>query len=162
MLLLVCFSMSSYCFAKNMQIRVGSTFDYPPLTYTESGIYIGRDIKIIKDFAKSNNIDIVFIKTSWPNLNQDLINNKFDIAVGGISINDTRQKLFLFSSPVSQTKKAALILCENINKFKTLASINNPMTNIVENKGGANETFAKSTTPNANIIIVQNNILPFK
>lgn len=149
-------------FASSLTIVVGSTFDYPPLTYYKNDKPDGYDINIIESFAQANNYSIKFIKTSWPTLNQDLSNKKFNIAVGGITKNPQRKQLFLFSSPIIQSKKAALILCTNLTKYNNIDIINNKSTRVVENKGGTNETFAKSIVPNATITIESNNQTPFQ
>ena len=49
----------------NEILLVGTTADYPPLTYKVGSDYAGSDIKIVQDFAKSQNMDIKFIATSW-------------------------------------------------------------------------------------------------
>lgn len=147
--------------AKNI-INVGSCFDYPPLTYiNNTGKYSGSDIQIIEDFAKDNNITIHFVKTSWPKLEDDLKSEKFDIAVGGISNSLNRQKLFLLSEPITNTQKVPLIRCEDINRFRTLDSIDQPSTRVIENEGGTNQKFAISILKVAPITIVKNNKMPF-
>ena len=51
--------------ADNNLILIGTTGDYPPLTYrTESG-YRGKDVEIIMEFAKTEHLVIKFIPTTW-------------------------------------------------------------------------------------------------
>lgn len=142
-------------------LLVGSTFDYPPLNYIESGNYQGHDIKIIEEFAKDNNYKIQFVKTTWPTLTDDLLKNKFYVAIGGISYNEQRKSLFLLSDPIGYFRKVAVIRCNDSDKFDTESKINRPGIRIVENIGGTNQKFAEDLFGRANIIIVQNNQLPF-
>ncbi len=152
---------NSYAISNKNNITVGSCFDYPPLTYISNGSYVGSDIKIIQDFAKDNNMTIHFIKTSWPKLEEDLKNNVFDVAVGGINDTSSRRKKFLLSDNIGSSRKVALIRCEDINRFKTLAAIDQSSIKVVENKGGANQDFAFNTLKKAQITVVKNNQLPF-
>ena len=118
------FGFISTVFAEST-IKIGSTFDYPPVTYMESGNYLGNDIGVITKFAQEKNLKIIFVPTTWQTLNQDLQAHKFDIAVGGISENKARAKLFLFSKPVGKTQKAPLIRCNDIAKYGAIESFNN-------------------------------------
>src|SRR5579863_5938461 len=149
-------------FATTTTIVAGSTFDYPPLTYTEDGKYLGYDVKIMQDFAKYNNLTLQWVKTSWPTLNDDLLSNKFIVAAGGISDNPNRRKLFSISDPIFITRKAALIRCKDIDKFHTLADIDSPQIKVVENRGGTNLQVAKEHLKLAQIITSPNNQLPFE
>ena len=119
-------------------LKVGSTFDYPPLTYIQNGKYVGDDIRIIEDFAKTNKLKINFTKTYWKSLSKDLNNGMFDVAVGGITDNPERKNLFLISLPISQFSKSALVICEDKTKYSSLKQINVKKVRVVENIGGTN------------------------
>ena len=153
--------LTSQIFAANSIILVGSTFDYPPVTYIESGQYKGHDIRIMQAFAKDNNLTIKFVKTTWPTLSKYLLDNKFTIAIGGISATTERKQLFLLSSPIGTSRKVPLIRCADMQKFNSVSKINSPNTRIVENIGGTNQKFAEENFSSANIILVNNNQLPF-
>ncbi len=148
---------ATFCYANNQVLLVGTTGDYPPLTLkTESG-YTGTDIQIIQAFAQAKKLSIKFISTTWPGLTQDLLNHKFDVAVGGISENPTRNKLFYRSQTITTTAKAALIRCGDQQRFKSLASIDTESVLIVENRGGTNQDFALSNIKLASILLVRLN-----
>lgn len=148
-------------FADSPILLVGSTFDYAPLTYMENGQCLGSDIKIMQKFAKDNNYTLKFIVTTWQTLSKDLLDDKFCVAIGGISYDEERGKNFLLSNPISNFHKVALIRCDDIEKFISESSINTSKTRIVENIGGTNQKFAKLFFPNAKLILVENNQLPF-
>src|ERR1700738_2947449 len=88
------------------EIRIGITGDYPPLTAFDEkkGEYQGFDIDMANNLAKFLN-KIIFVKTTWPTLGQDLQANKFDIAMGGIAITPERAQKFSFSKPVLMDEK---------------------------------------------------------
>jgi len=159
--MLACYSINAIA-AKIL--RVGTTADYPPVTYidTQTGQYRGTAIKLIENFAHNQGYKIVFVKTTWPTLSRDLLAHRFDIAIGGISKTTQRAKLFLLSLPIGYSEKVPLVRCNEVSKFQTLSDINQPQVTVVENAGGTNASFARSMLPNAHIVIVHNNELPFR
>lgn len=148
---------TTFSYANNQVLLVGTTGDYPPLTLKTASGYTGTDIQIIQDFAQAKKLSIKFISTTWPGLTQDLLNHKFDVAVGGISENPPRNKLFYLSQTITTTAKAALIRCGDQQRFKSLASIDTESVLIVENRGGTNQDFALSNIKLASILLVPRN-----
>ena len=138
---------------------VGTTGDYPPLTYlTESG-YRGKDIQIFSDFAKSQNLVIKFVPTTWQTLSKDLSNNKFDVAIGGISENVERKKLFNLSDAIESSAKVPLIRCIDNNRFKNFSDIDNPNIIVAENRGGTSQDFALNNIKQATLLLYPKNQL---
>jgi len=80
-------------------ILIGTTGDYRPLSFCESedGTYWGFCIEVTKLIAKKMDVDIEFVKTSWPTLSADVQvePQTFDIAIGGITITDARRETSL-------------------------------------------------------------------
>ena len=144
-------------------LRVGTTGDYPPLTFLnpQTHQYQGTDITLIEAFAKAEHLQIQFVQTTWPTLSQDLLADRFDLAIGGISDSPERQQQFLVSNPIGYTGKIPLVRCADVTQYQTLAAINQPNVRVVENVGGTNLSFAKQSVPKAQLIIVQNNQAPF-
>lgn len=144
-------------FAASDVLVVGTTGDYPPLTYLSESGYQGSDITLIKRFAKENNLKLIFKATTWSHLTQDLAAGKFDIAVGGISVNPERSKLFLLSDPINYTAKAALIRCKDEARYTSLPAIDNESTIVIENRGGTNQAFAMENIKHATLVLVSEN-----
>ena len=72
-------------------LRVGTTGDYKPFSYrTGTGTYVGLDIEMAESLAWSLGVKLELVATTWPTLMQDLAANRFDIAMGGISITPER------------------------------------------------------------------------
>lgn len=140
-------------------IRIGTTGDYQPLTWydVKHHRYEGLEINLIKHFAKSLGVQVQFIKTSWPTLSNDLKANKFDVAVGGISIIPSRAKEFIFSNLILADNKVALIRCADLNKYRGINDINQPQIKVIENKGGSNEQFVKQNLKQAQLMLIDNN-----
>ncbi|OGV28474.1 MAG: hypothetical protein A3E88_05025 [Legionellales bacterium RIFCSPHIGHO2_12_FULL_35_11] len=83
-------------------LRVGTTGDYPPLTFfnRQAQHFEGFDINMATLFAKHMGKKVLFIKSTWSTLSNDLRDNKFDMAVGGISKNPSRAQDFFVSTSV--------------------------------------------------------------
>ena len=58
----------------------------------ETGEYWGFGIEIAQEIAKQLGVKVEFVQTSWPTLTADVLAEpqKFDFAIGGITITDAR------------------------------------------------------------------------
>ena len=137
------------------KIIIGSAGDYHPMSYydSEKNEYVGFDVELAKDLAKSLNVEIEYYKTSWPTLMEDTLHNKFDIAVCGITITEDRKTKALMSKGYLENGKTVLCRKEDKDKYISLESINKPEVKVMENPGGLNEKFAKEKLPLANLMI---------
>lgn len=138
-------------------ILIGTTGDYPPLSAkTESG-FVGTDIAIIKSFAKDHKLDLRFVPTSWQSLSDDLSSGKFILAVGGISANPERSKLFYLSIPIESSAKVPMIRCSDKAKYSQFSLIDSESVIISENRGGTNQDFALKNIKHAVIRLTPKN-----
>ena len=99
----------------------------------------------------------VFVRSSWRSLLADLDADRFDIAVGGISVTAARQAVASFSLPVAHSGKTAIGRCADRERLGTLAAIDQPGVRVVENAGGTNEAFARDTLHQAALRIHADN-----
>ncbi|WP_150467108.1 transporter substrate-binding domain-containing protein [Francisella sp. SYW-9] len=140
-------------------IVVGTTGDYLPFSnYNKStNTFTGKDIQLIKEFAKAKNEKVKFVKTTWKTAANDLKSNKFEVFVGGMTITPQRKNSFLFSTPLEASRKAAMTACKNLSKYKSFKDIDNPKTLVIENRGGTNEKFALQNLKKASLLIISDN-----
>lgn len=145
-------------------LRVGTTGDYPPFTIVDksTGVYSGFHIDLAQSLAASLGAKIEYVQTSWPNLMKDLEADKFDIAVGGISITLERQKKAFFSIPYARDGKAPIALCSNKDRFDSLEKIDRPNVRAIVNPGGTNEKFAKANLKQAQVTVFPDNTKIFE
>jgi len=146
-------------------IRIGTTGDFMPFTYQlddDNGAFYGIDIELGVDLAKSLGVEVKFVKTSWPSLLSDLENGLFDICMSGVTIKLDRQKVGLFSIPSMSGGKAAIVRDEDVQKYKSIAAINQTGVRVIVNPGGTNEVFALANFPNAQIIFNKDNLSIFQ
>ncbi|MBQ0816272.1 MAG: transporter substrate-binding domain-containing protein [Marinobacter sp.] len=143
------------------KLRVCTPGDYKPFSlHRPDGGYEGLDIDLVQAAAKALGVEAQFVKSSWPTLMTDFI-EKCDVAVGGISVTVDRQKTAFFSSPYMVNGKAPITKCENVERFQTVADIDQPNVTVIENPGGSNERFARANFKQAKIVIFNDNTTIF-
>lgn len=144
-------------------LRVGSTGDYKPFSYrpTKAADFVGLDIDLAADLAHSLGVKMQVVPTTWSTLMKDFGDDRFDIAIGGVSITLERQKKGVFSLPYMRDGKTPITLCENQAKYQTLAQIDQPGVHLIVNPGGTNERFAKARAPHAQLTVYPDNVTIF-
>lgn len=141
-------------------LLVGTTGDYKPLSFCEpDGTYWGFDLEIAKEFAKSLKVKVKFVKTSWPTLSSDVMAEPqtFDLAIGGITITDSRKETMLMSDGYLANGKTILCRASDADRYKSLADMDKPEVRVMVNPGGLNEKFANENLTHATIIVHQKN-----
>ncbi|MFI4988793.1 MAG: transporter substrate-binding domain-containing protein [Alphaproteobacteria bacterium] len=140
-------------------LRVGTTGDYRPFSFlnSESKTFEGIDIDMARALAKALGVEVAFVQTSWPHLMDDLLADKFDVAVGGISVSLERQKKALFTIPVLVNGKAAAARCADKDKYQSLEAIDRAGVTVITNPGGTNERFDRANLKAASIAVYADN-----
>ena len=148
---------------KRGSLRVGTTGDYPPFTYLDKATekFRGLDIDMADALGKALGVKVEFVQTAWPQLMKDFEADKFDIAMGGVTITLDRQKKGLFSTPIMREGKTPIARCADAGKYATLADIDKPGTRVIINPGGTNERFARANIKSAEIKVYGDNVTIF-
>ena len=135
-------------------ILFGTTGDYRPLSFCEpDGTYWGFGIEVANEIARRLGVDIEFKKTSWPTLTADVLTEPqiFDLAIGGITITDTRRETMLMSYGYLANGKTILCRASEADHYKSLTDIDKPEVTVMVNPGGLNEKFANENQKNEEI-----------
>jgi cyclohexadienyl dehydratase len=140
-------------------LRVGTTGDYKPFSFLnpETQAFEGIDIDMARALAGALGAEPRFVQTAWPNLMGDQAADKFDIAMGGISVTLERQKTAWFSSPYLSSGKTPIARCADQARFQTLAEIDRPGVRLIVNPGGTNERFARASIKQATLTVFDDN-----
>ena len=148
---------------KRGTLRVGMTGDYKPFTYLDkaTGKFSGFDVDMAEALGKALGVKVEFVPTSWPQLMKDFEADKFDVAMGGVSITLDRQKKGYFSTAIMREGKTPIARCSDTSKYQTLADIDKPGTRVVVNPGGTNERFARANIKAADIRVHNDNVTIF-
>ena len=143
------------------KVLIGTTGDYRPLSFCEpeTGEYWGFGIEIAQEIAKQLGVKVEFVQTSWPTLTADVLAEpqKFDFAIGGITITDTRRETMLMSEGYLANGKTILCRASESERYQSLADIDKSEVRVMVNPGGLNEKFAHENLTHATIIIHQKN-----
>ncbi len=143
-------------------LRVGSTGDYRPFSYrVGTGGFIGLDIALAADLAKSLGVQLQVVPTTWAAMMGDLADDRFDLAMGGVSVSLERQKKAWFSIPYLRDGKTPIARCEDAGKYQSLSDIDRPDVRLIVNPGGTNERFARARASHARLTVHPDNVTIF-
>ena len=142
------------------KLLVGTTGDYRPLSYRESdGNYWGFGIEMAEKIAERIGVGIEYVQTSWPTLTADVLvePQTFDLAIGGITITDTRKETMLMSDGYLGNGKTILCRAADADRYQSLADLDKPELRVMVNPGGLNEKFARENLTHATLIVYDKN-----
>ncbi|TWI86191.1 Na+/H+-dicarboxylate symporter [Roseibium hamelinense] len=105
-------------------LRVGINPNVMPFSYENNkDRIVGYDVELMYRFAQSMNVDLRFVPYTWQNLNEDLKNHRFDIAIGGLYITDGRLSGLTVSDPYFESPLALIVKSEAVDQFKSRSAI---------------------------------------
>jgi cyclohexadienyl dehydratase len=138
-------------------LRVGTTGDYAPFSDDHGGELRGFDIELAQDLAKAWGVRVMFVRTSWPTLMDDLAKRRFELAASGISVTPERQRVAEFSAAYHYDGKTPIARRADAARFSSLEQIDQPGVRVVVNPGGTNERFAREHIRRATIVSYPDN-----
>ena len=134
-------------------LRVGITLDNPPYAFrNKSNEPAGIDVEMMAKLANSLDAEVQFIPTNWNELNNDLLLERFDIAVGGVSRKAIRQRSGLFSDGYWIEGKTALVRCDSKSKYQNLSDLDQVSVKILVKAATTDQSFADRNLLKAQII----------
>jgi cyclohexadienyl dehydratase len=143
-------------------LRVGTTGDYTPFSLKQpDGSYTGADIDMAYDLAARLGVDVTFVPSVWVDLLDDFLADRFDIAMGGVTVTAARAERAFFSIPTFVDGKRPLARREDRDRFTSIAAIDQPGVRLIANPGSANEAFARAHFTRATVIIHHDNASVF-
>jgi cyclohexadienyl dehydratase len=141
-------------------IVIGTTGDYRPLSFREpDGSCWGFCIEVAGEIAKRLGVHSRFVQTSWPTLSDDVLAEpqRFDLAIGGITITDARREIMCMSEGYLANGKTILCRATEAGRYGSLADVDMPGVRVMVNPGGLNEQFARKHLTRATILVHQRN-----
>jgi cyclohexadienyl dehydratase len=141
-------------------LRVGTTMDTPVFSMRNAaGELEGFDMDALATLGPALGVKIEYVKMTFGSMLGDLAADKFDIAMSGMGRTFDRARVAAFSKPYMRYGKLMMIRRTDKDRFKSLADLDQPGLKIAYNKGGLNETFAKSMFKQATPIAFDSNAL---
>jgi len=117
-------------------LRVGTTGDYTPFSLKQpDGTYAGADIDMAHDLAARLGVAIAFVPSVWVDLLEDFLADRFDIAMGGVTVTAARAERAFFSIPTFVDGKRPLARRQDRDRFTSIAAIDQPGVRLIANPG---------------------------
>ena len=138
-------------------LRVGTTGDYAPFSFERNGALSGADVDLGGILARHLKVTPVFVRTTWATLMDDLRADRFDLALGGISVTPARAAVAAFSVPYSTGGKTILSRCADARRYRKLASVDRKGVRVIVNPGGTNEQYVRANVHRAQVIVFPDN-----
>src|SRR5260221_10921428 len=119
-------------------LRVGTTGDYTPFSLIQpDGSYRGADIDMAYDLAAMLGVRLQFVPSVWVELLDDFLADKFDIAMGGVTVTAARAEQAFFSVPTFVDGRRPLCRREDRDRLTSVAAIDQPGVRPSPNPGSA-------------------------
>ena len=135
---------------KTLTLRVGLTGDYAPYSrHAPDGTIHGADVTMAHALAESLGVTLEIVPTTWKTMAADLQADRFDVAMGGVSVTPDRAAIGDFSITVLRDGKRPIVRCSDAERYTSVAAIDRSDVRVVVNVGGTNERFAKENFPHA-------------
>lgn len=126
-------------------LRVGTTMDTPVFSMRKaSGELEGFDMDALATLGPALGVKIDYVKMTFGSMLGDLAADKFDMAMSGMGRTYDRARTATFSKPYLRYGKLMMLRSADRDRFKSLADLDHAGIKIAYNKGGLNETFAKT------------------
>ncbi|KAB7772565.1 transporter substrate-binding domain-containing protein [Xanthomonas maliensis] len=149
--------------AKQGVLRVCTTGDYRPYSIRRAdGSFEGSDIALAQSLAASLDARVVFVQTRWPRLLPDLLADRCDLAVGGVSVSLQRQRQASFSAVLEVDGKVPLVRCAEQERYRRIDQLDRPEVRVIEPPGGTNEAFVRRLLPHAQLRLFADNTTIFQ
>jgi cyclohexadienyl dehydratase len=141
-------------------LRVGTTMDTPVFSMrTAAGRLEGFDMDALATLGPALGIKFDYVKMTFGSMLGDLAADKFDIAMSGMGRTFDRARTATFTKPYMRYGKLMMIRNADKTRFKALADLDQPSFKVAYNKGGLNETFAKTEFKQAMPVAFDSNAL---
>ncbi|OPX55241.1 amino acid ABC transporter substrate-binding protein, PAAT family [Oceanospirillum multiglobuliferum] len=134
------------------ELRVCFEAGYMPFEMkAKNGSYMGFDIDIAKELAKSMGVKHVPVNTAWDGIIPALLTNKCDILIGGMTVTSQRNLKVNFADPYIVVGQSLLIKPSLKGVVTSYADLNDPKYVIAAKLGTSGEIAAKKLIGKATI-----------
>ena len=135
-------------------LRVGTTGNALPYSQEAGGTFVGSDIDLARDLGASLGRSVEFVPVAWPSLLSDLVDGRFDLAMGGIYVTPERGQVGVFSDPYLLVGQQAVVRCNEVARFRTLSDANRLGVKVLSTLGGTTHEFIQDNLAQATFVPV--------
>ncbi|MFZ3044997.1 MAG: transporter substrate-binding domain-containing protein [Desulfatirhabdiaceae bacterium] len=134
-------------------LKVGMSTFVPWAMNDKSGQLVGFEIDVAKRRAADLGVKVEFVPTKWAGISPALLTGKFDVIVGGMSVQPGRNQKVNFSIPYDYTGQAIVAHKQLAAGFKTLEDFNKPEVTITARLGSSSVPTVKQYMPKAKLTL---------
>jgi ABC-type amino acid transport substrate-binding protein len=141
---------------KRGKLRVGYHAENLPFSFiNDKGDLVGLDVELMHILARELKVDVEFIEWTYETVFNDLNNNKFDIAIGGLIVNPERLAKADFSNPYIDMNTALVAKDHMRNKFKSWRFIDEKLSVRLGVVGERRAKNVKQYLTNTEIVLLE-------
>jgi len=134
-------------------VRVGMSGDYPPFAYRDAkGCLQGYDVAMAKAWSVDKGRILEVVPFTWPDLTSDLADERFALAMSGITVRGDR----LIQAPMSRAVATADAIVV-VSHQRAVPMLDTPGLRVAVNRGGHLERVARAHLPGVALILVDEN-----
>ncbi len=134
-------------------LRVGMDIFKPWAMKDKNGEFVGFEIDVATRLAKDMGVKVEFIPTKWAGIIPALLTGKFDVIIGGMSVQPSRNLKVNFSIPYDYTGQSMVANKKLAAGFNSLEDFNKPNVTIAVKLGSTAVTAAKKYMPKAKLVM---------
>jgi polar amino acid transport system substrate-binding protein len=136
---------------KSGKLRVGVAEIVPWAMRDKNGELIGFSIDVAKKLARDLGVEVEFHPETFKYLIPDLLADRYDIIISGVSIEPDRALLVNFSNPYNETDVTLATNIKTAGQFKMLWEFNKPTLTIGALEGTIAEEMASKLLPQVHL-----------
>lgn len=134
-------------------LKVGMSTFVPWAMNDKNGQLVGFEIDVAKKLAEDMGVKVEFVPTKWDGIIPALLTGKFDVIIGGMSIQPSRNLKVNFSVPYDYSGQALVANKKLAAGFKTLDDFNKPEVTLTARMGTTSVLAIKKYMPNAKLVL---------
>lgn len=132
------------------ELRVGMQPGYVPFQMIgKNGNLVGLEVDLAAMAAKSLNVGLRVVRSTWPELMPSLLEGNIDVIMSGMRVTPERNQLVAFTIPFWETGRLFLVHSSNAEKYKKVQDLNNSGTFVVSGRGGLGNLRIQELLPRA-------------
>jgi len=141
---------------KHGKLRVGYNRENLPFSYhNEKGDLVGFDVELMHELARELGVDLEFVPWTYDTLFEDLQQNKFDVAIGGLIVTPERLTKANFSEPYMNNTTAVVLEDYRRHKFKIWREIDEKLIARLGVVGENRAKDVKRILPNTDVELLE-------
>jgi polar amino acid transport system substrate-binding protein len=134
-------------------LKVGMSTFVPWAMNDKNGQLVGFEIDVAKRLAADLGVKVEFVPTKWAGIIPALLTGKFDVIIGGMSIQPSRNQKVNFSIPYDYTGQAIVAHKQLAAGFKSIEDFNKPEVTLAARLGSTSVNAAKKYMPKAKLTL---------